>query len=278
MIDLHSHSTCSDGSEAPERVAELAAEAGLRALALTDHDNVAGLSAARRRAESLGIGFVAGCEVSCAFSPGSMHVLCYYVDESNDGLGAELARLRDDRADRNGRLLDRLAELGISLDAEEVAAEAGSEVIGRPHVAAVLVRHGHAESINDAFDRLLAKGAPAYVDRADADVDTVLRLTAAAGGVAVLAHPFSLGLGDNELEEEVSRLATAGLAGLECIYGRYRPDEREALVALARRHELVPTGGSDFHGSYKPDLQLGTGTGDLAVPDDVLEELSARRP
>jgi len=277
VIDLHSHSTCSDGSDSPARVMELAAAAGLGAVALTDHDNVAGLEEAAQRARELGLEFVPGCEVSCAFEPGGMHLLCYFVDRAAGAFNDELARLREDRAGRNVRLLARLAELGMPLDADEVAAQAGSEVVGRPHFAAVLVRRGHAESIEDAFDRYLKKGGVAYVARADAEVEEAIRLTVEAGGVAVLAHPHSLELAAPALDQLVEHLAGVGLGGIECLYGRYLPDERAALAALARRYGLVATGGSDFHGAYKPGLMIGSGLGDLAVPDEVLDELRARR-
>jgi hypothetical protein len=277
VIDLHTHSTCSDGSEAPARVVEMAAEAGLRAVALTDHDNLAGLAEATRRADELGITFVPGCEVSCDFSPGGMHLLCYFVGDRPGAFADELARLREDRAGRNERLVGRLAELGITVDLDEVAEQAGSDVIGRPHFAAVMVRHGYAQDITDAFDRVLKKGAPGYVERSDVQVETAIRLANEAGGVAVLAHPHSLELGTTELDGLLAHLAEVGLGGIECHYGRYRKDERRELADLAEHHGLVATGGSDFHGSYKPDLAVGTGTGDLEVPDAALDELIARR-
>lgn len=278
MIDLHSHSTCSDGSETPARVVELAAEAGCSAVALTDHDGLDGLAAAASRASELGIGFVPGCEVSCAFQPGSMHMLCYFVQPGSGPFVAELARLRTDREQRNAQLMDRLAALGMPIDAEELAEEAGGGIVGRPHVAALLVRHGHAASIDDAFVRIIGKGAPAYVSKGRIEPATIIDLVARTGGVSVVAHPLSLGLEPDALASTLDALAEAGLGGLECYYGRYDAETRTMLAGLARRRALVPTGGSDFHGSYKPDLAMGTGTGDLAVPDELLDELEARRP
>lgn len=257
---------------------ELAAEAGLSAVALTDHDNLAGLEEASRRAAELGITFVPGCEVSCEFAPGTMHVLCYFIADEPGALQSELARQRVDRETRNDQLLDRLGELGIALDAAEVAEQAGSEVIGRPHFAALLVRHGYVGTIQEAFDRFLAKGAAAYVDKEEIEVDRIIQLVHAAGGVAVLAHPLSLGVERHELATRLGELRELGLTGLECYYSRYSPELRSELVDLTRRSGLVATGGSDFHGSYKPDLSVGSGTGDLQVPDAVLQELLARRP
>ncbi len=277
MIDLHTHSTCSDGSERPGRVVELASAAGCSALALTDHDGLAGIAEARRRAGELGIELIAGCEVSCRFEVGSMHMLCYFVEDTGSVLAAELGRLRDDRDVRNERLLDRLAGLGITLCGAELAEEAGGGVIGRPHFAALLVRHGHASSSEDAFERLLGKGGAAYVAKARLEPAGAIALVADSGGTSAVAHPLSLGLDPTALGRVLGELSAAGLTGVECYYGRYDPGTRAELVALARRHGLVPTGGSDFHGRYKPDLAVGSGTGDLQVPDDVIPELAARR-
>ena len=277
MIDLHTHSRCSDGTDPPERVVELAAAAGCSAVALTDHDTIAGVPAATTAARRLGIRLVPGCEVSCAAPTGSAHVLCYFLDDPRSPLADELARLRQDRTERNAALFARLAELDLPATEAEVRAEAGSEGIGRPHVAAVLVRNGAAATIDEAFDRYLGKGAPAYVPKARVTVEEVARLAAASKAVAVLAHPLSLGLSDAALEATVAELAAGGLGGLECHYGRYDPPTRSALAELAGRHRLVATGGSDFHGAYKADLAVGVGTGDLRVPDAALDALDARR-
>lgn len=278
MIDLHTHSTCSDGSDSPERIVELAAAAGLSAVALTDHDNMAGIAPARAAAEKAGIGFVAGCEVSCAVSSGTMHLLCYYAEEGDNQLSTTLERLRGERAARNDTLIELLRHLGIDISMDEVRAEAGSDTVGRPHFAAVLVGKGVVSSIQEAFDALLKKGAPAYVPKASLTGEEVVDVAARSGAVTVLAHPNSLGLEPSELLTEVARLTEAGLAGLECFYGRYEPSTRDELAALANRLGLVATGGSDYHGRFKPDLSIGTGRGDLEVPDSALDALAARRP
>lgn len=275
MIDLHTHSTASDGSESPARLVELAVERGCSAIALTDHDGLGGLEEAERAAASVGIDLVRGCEVSCTFEPGSLHVLCYFVD--GDGLLAErLAGLRDDRERRNVLLLARLAELGLPVGEEELRAEAGSEVVGRPHVAAILVRKGIVGSVREAFDRYLAKGRRAYVERERIELEEIVDLAETSGAITVVAHPMSLELDAEGLERAVRDFADLGVAGLECLYSEYNPALRTDLTALARRHALIPTGGSDFHGSYKPGLELGTGRGDLKVPDEVLLELRER--
>jgi hypothetical protein len=280
VIDLHTHSTVSDGSDAPERIVELAVEAGCSAVALTDHDSLAGLGPARRRADQLGITFVPGCEVSCRpLGSGGMHVLLYFVEEDGGPLDQELGRLRQDRRNRNLALAERLAELGLPVTYDQVVAIAGGEAgIGRPHFASALVVAGAAESIDDAFERYLANDRPAYVSKARLSGPEVAALARDSGGVAVLAHPFSLGLEGPELARVVGELAEAGFGGIEAVYGRYSPRQRTELGHLARRFDLVATGGSDHHGTIKPDLRVGTGQGDLKVSDRVLGLLESRRP
>jgi 3',5'-nucleoside bisphosphate phosphatase len=276
VIDLHTHSTVSDGSDPPERIPELAAAAGCSAVALTDHDRLDGVAAAAAAAERLGIGFVGGCELSCEF-PGTMHVLVYWLAPGTGPLQDELIRLQQARETRNRRLAERLAEHGLPVTYEEMVAEASGDGVGRPHVAAILVRKGVVASIQEAFDTWLAKGQPGYVDRERLSPADALSLARASGGVPVLAHPLSLGLEPGPLETAVAELAGQGLAGIEAIYGRYNPVEREGLAQLAERLDLVVTGGSDYHGTYKPDLSVGTGTGDLVVDDAALDALASRR-
>ena len=280
MIDLHTHSSISDGSEPPERIVELAHEVGCSAVALTDHDSLAGLARARSRADELGIRLVPGCEVSCVpIAGGGIHVLVYFVDDPTSPLGVELDRLRDDRRTRNLALVERLNELKIPVTLALVAAHAGSdEGIGRPHFAQAMVDVGAVDSIDEAFERYLANGGEAYIPKGRLTVADVCGLAIDSGGVAVLAHPTTIGLTGDALAGAVRDMTLAGLGGLEAVYGRYSPQLRTDLGNLARRFGLVPTGGSDFHGTTKPDLFVGTGTGDLKVPDRVLDLLEAARP
>jgi len=280
VIDLHTHSTVSDGSDRPERVVELAVEAGCSALALTDHDSLAGVGPARVRAAETGLTFVSGCEVSCLpVGTGGMHVLVYFVEEDGSPFHEELVRLRADRRRRNLALAERLAGLGLPVTYDRVVSIAGGEEgVGRPHFAAALVEAGAVASVDDAFDRYLAEGRPAHVRKARLTGPEVAALARASGGVAVLAHPLSLGLEGTGLAQLVGELARSGFAGIEALYGRYSPRQRRDLGHLARRFDLVATGGSDHHGAAKPDLRVGTGQGDLKVPDRVLGLLEARRP
>jgi predicted metal-dependent phosphoesterase TrpH len=276
VIDLHTHSRFSDGSATPTEVIDLAVEAGLKAIALTDHDGLAGLAEAENRAKAAGIDFVRGCEVSASFQPGSLHLLCYFVP-AEGALPRKLADLRAERERRNEKLLDLIASLGFPITREELELEAGSDVIGRPHFAAVLIRHGAVSSVEEAFQRFLAKGAPAHVEREHVDPTEILEVASQSGALTSIAHPMTLGLEPRELERLLDDFASSGVDGMECYYSSYDEDLQRDLTAMARRHGLVPTGGSDFHGTFKPGLHVGTGRGELCVPDEVLDELRARQ-
>jgi predicted metal-dependent phosphoesterase TrpH len=255
----------------------LAAESGASAIAVTDHDTVSGIPEARRSADQAGIEFIAGLEISAEFAPGTMHILGYAIDDSSPELRSSLDRLKQARANRNPQIASRLQQLGCDIGYEEVAELAGNEVVGRPHFARLLVRRGYASSIQDAFNRYLAKGAPAHVEKARLSPAHSVELIHNAGGVAVLAHPYQLGLPSlDEVEEVVGELADLGLDGIEAIYSRHNSEQRTAYSEMAARHGLLVTGGSDFHGSYKPDISIVKGTGDLKVPYELLTHLKER--
>jgi predicted metal-dependent phosphoesterase TrpH len=275
VIDLHTHSTMSDGSDTPEELVDLAVKAGLTAFALTDHDRQDGVAAARARAAQAEIELVPGTEISCQHR-GTMHMLVYFLEPGEGPLQDELVRLQHARDSRNQRMVARLMELGLPVTGEELEAEAGGKGAGRPHVAAILVRKGYAASVQDAFDRYLAKGQPAYMEKDRLEPLDAISLALESGALPVLAHPLSLNLSPDELAATVNELAEEGLAGLEAIYGRYTKEERAGLAVMAARAGLAITGGSDHHGTYKPDLSVGTGRGDLHVPDSALSGLRDR--
>jgi predicted metal-dependent phosphoesterase TrpH len=277
VIDLHTHSTVSDGSDPPERIPELAHAAGCRAVALTDHDRMDGVAPATARAAALGLELVSAVEISCEH-PGTMHLLVYFLDLGSGPLQDELVRLQEARDTRNRRMAELMSRLGLPVTYEEIMIEAGGMGAGRPHIAAILVEKGVVPTIQEAFDVWLAKGRPAYMDKERLAPATAVRLAVRSRAVPVLAHPLSLGLTPPETEATIVELTGYGLAGVEAIYGRYSVEDREAMAVLARRHGLVVTGGSDHHGSYKPDLQVGIGRGDLHVPDSVLDDLRERIP
>jgi len=296
VIDLHSHSTSSDGSDPPERVARLAADAGLSAVALTDHDTVDGFEAFAAAAAQLGVRPVRGTEISCLEEGRSVHVLCYFVSEDPDSaLRGLLASLSGDRDRRNVELAAKLQSLGyerVTLDDVVAAAGPDTASLGRPHFADALLRHypGEFASRQDVFDRLLGSSGAAYVAKSHVPVARAADAARSDGAVTVLAHPLITFLSGTTSEDRtlasieaaldplLARLAADGLVGLECYYPRHDRYETELLLELASRHGLAATGGSDYHGDKKADLSLGTGTGSLAVPDELLEALEARRP
>jgi predicted metal-dependent phosphoesterase TrpH len=277
VIDLHTHSTISDGTDPPVRIAELAAEAGCTAVALTDHDRQDGVGPASVRAAELGVELVPGVEISCQHS-GVMHLLVFFLEPGEGPLQDELTRLQRARDDRNRRLAELLGRLGLPVTYDEIQTEAGGVGAGRPHIANILVRKGVVGSIQEAFDVWLARGRPAYLDKERLEPKDAIHLALSSHAAPVLAHPLSLGLSPADTEAAVAELASLGLVGVEAIYGRYSLEERAELRDLAVRHELTTTGGSDYHGTYKPNLQVGIGEGDLSVPGELLERLRERIP
>ncbi len=285
-VDLHTHSNVSDGSETPSEVIRLAANAGLRAVALTDHDILAGLDDARAAAERHDIEFIPGVELSLdwrslapdADQRGGMHMVVLWIENQAGPLQDRLADLRLGRERRNHTILERLASLGIDVPMEEVLARAGDGSVGRPHIAAVMVDRGYVPDIAAAFDLYLGHGAPAYVSRKRLTVEEAISLARASGGVPVLAHPHTLGFeDDSRLESLLRHLHSTGLIGVETHHSAAEPGRRRILRRMADRVGLVPSGGSDFHGTYKPGIHIGVGCGDLHVPDEFLEGLRAQR-
>lgn len=277
-VDLHTHSTASDGSSSPAGLMAEAAEARLTTIALTDHDTLEGIEEAAEAATRVGVELIPGVELSLEWDKGGMHLVVLWLEPGQGPLQDRLAALQEARSSRNDRILARLHELEMDVSLEELLAEAGTGSVGRPHIAAILVRKGYVADIQEAFNLYLAKGAPAYFGRDRLTPEEGISLAVEAGGVPILAHPHTLGV-DNRFEfaDLMERLVAAGLVGIECHYGTYEADGRSGLTAMARRFGLVPSGGSDYHGSYKPDVMLGSGKVGLSVPDHVLEELAGRR-
>jgi predicted metal-dependent phosphoesterase TrpH len=274
-IDLHTHTTHSDGSDTPEELVGKEARAGAVALAITDHDTVSGLAQGSSAAQQHGIEFVDGIEISAEYSPGTMHLLGYCIDGA--AIETDLVELKHARDQRNPQIAVRLQELGMDITYEEVQALSGGEVVGRPHFARLMMQKGYVGSIKDAFDSFLAKGSPAYVEKLRLSPENAIDLIHRAGGVAVLAHPYQLKLPSfDAVDDLVAELGRSGLDGIEAVYSRHSEEERSASAEIARRHDLLVTGGSDYHGTYKPDLSVVTGKGDLEVPYRLLEEIKAR--
>ncbi len=276
-VDLHTHSIFSDGSDPPARVVEEAARRGLTAVALTDHDTLDGIAEARATATEVGIELIPGVELSVDWLGGSMHLLVYHLEPGPGPLQDHLDELRRGRSDRNQEMVEALRDLGIDITHHELDAEAMGRGAGRPHMAALLVRKGVVADMASAFDQYLGTGRPAYRDRPRLDYRAAIDLAKASGAVPVVAHPHTLGVSAAEYRKALLSAAEAGVAGIECYYGEYTPDERDHLARLATDLGLVATGGSDYHGRYKPDVELGIGRGDLEVPDTPVHQLRALR-
>jgi 3',5'-nucleoside bisphosphate phosphatase len=278
-IDLHTHSTASDGSLRPSELVRLGAAVGLESLALTDHDTLEGIPEARRAADETGLELIPGVELSLDWDRGGMHMLVLWLEPGPGPLQDRLAELQHARNTRNARIVDRLNAMGLEITLGEVEVESGGGSVGRPHIAAVMVRHGHVPDIKAAFDLYLGSGRPGYVPRARLSPEEGIELARRSGGVPILAHAHTLGL-DNQAEVEsmLERLVSAGLVGIECHYGSYDAEERAGYVRMAARFGLLPAGGSDFHGTYKSEVALGTGSVGLPVPSGILEDLRAARP
>ncbi len=275
MIDLHVHSTYSDGSETPEELVTRGRRAGLTAMALTDHDTMGGTEAFLEACRQQAMTGIAGVEISAAVEEGhgGLHLLGYGLTPGNAGVKDRLESVLTGRARRNGQIFEKLNGLGLKLEWAEVQAYAGSDMIGRPHFAQALIAREYVSSVREAFDRYLAKGRPAYEERYRLSPEACIRTIREAGGVAVIAHPFSWETDDVKLEAGLRELKALGLAGIEAVYSEYNPEQTVTLLRLAKKLELLKTGGSDYHGKAKPDIALGRGFGSLCVPDDYLQPL-----
>lgn len=278
MIDLHTHSLFSDGTNTPEELVALAVAGGLNGLALTDHDTVAGVPRLLAAARQQGLEAMGGVEVSTSYAPGAMHLLGYYVDHNDAHLAERLEWVRTGRHARNEAILRKLKQLGLPLTWEDIKAQCAGDVVGRPHLAQAMVQRGYVRHTKEAFDRYLARGAAAYVDRRTLTAKEAIAVIRQAGGVPVLAHPCTLDLDLKSLRTLLEQLRSSGLMGLEVHYPRHDREQTRCYAELARDLNLVATGGTDYHGARTPDLALGRGFGRLEVPPGTLHQLAARRP
>jgi 3',5'-nucleoside bisphosphate phosphatase len=275
LIDLHTHSNVSDGTFTPHGLVDYAASKGITRLALTDHDTVDGLGEACRRAALTGLDFIGGVEISAEFKEGSMHILGYFADHETSRISEKLEALKTARKERNPKIIRKLNEKGMAITMEEVAAGSGGNVIGRPVMARILFEKGYVSSIQEAFDLYLAKGSSCYVDKFRYEPGKAIESIHFGEGIPVLAHPFSLGLETGDLKKLVKTLKDQGLNGIECFYRNHTKDQEEILLKIAGELELIPTGGSDFHGANRPAVEIGKGEGGMNVPGYAWEKLHA---
>ena len=274
MIDLHTHSTASDGSLSPRSIIELANKIGLKALALTDHDTVAGMDEAIDAATGTDLILIPGVELSAKNEKGSLHIVGLHIDHENPRLASGLQRVLDMRNERNPRIAKKLGELGMHVSLEDATEFAGGEVVGRPHFARAMVDRGYAKDPKDAFTRFLGKKGAAYVFKERLDPAECIDLILEAGGVPILAHPDQTGFAGEDLDAFVGQLVDMGLKGIEVFCSSYKSHLTTQYTRLARKYGLVRSGGTDFHGAPKPDIKLGRGFGSLYVPDELLEPIA----
>lgn len=277
-IDLHAHTTASDGSVAPSEIVSLAKRLDLTALAITDHDTFAGYDEAAPFAREAGLDLVRGIELNSRLTiPGghrAVHLLGYFpsADPAPEFL-RWLENEREDRRNRNRRLAKSLQERGINIQLEEVEAR-GRTLTGRVHFARVLIDKGYAQNHEDAFRRYLGENAPCYVERQSQTTEEAIQTIRSGGGIPVVAHPIRLSLSREQEREMLLRWKQAGLLGLEIYHSEHPPELQAYYRQLAEELGLLPTGGSDFHGAAKPEIQLGTGrSGNLRVPREFLDRM-----
>lgn len=278
MIDLHAHSIFSDGTDTPERLAALADEAGLRALALTDHDTLEGLDRFLACQSGTRAELVPGVELSCRYLGRVLHVLGLFIDPWDPGFRARIQDMRDRRVDRNRAMVARLQELGVPITWDEIAALAPTDTVSRTHFARALVARRAAGSPQDAFKRFIGDDGPAFVPLRELTPREAALWIREAGGVPVVAHPGRFTSRAFRWDEAMAELKAAGMEGLEAHYPDYGPQEHRYFLDLAAGLGMVASGGSDYHGDHKPGQHLGVGTGSLHVPDAVLDQLKGRRP
>lgn len=267
-VDLHTHSIRSDGVLEPAALVRRAAANGVGVMALSDHDTLAGVAEAAAEGERVGIRVIPATELNTESEWGDVHILGYFLDPADSALEERLAWLRANRGRRIELMVERLNALGYPVPLARVLEIARGGALGRPHLAQALLEAGHVPSFEAAFETLIAKGAPAYVQRVGLSPTEAIQLVRAHGGVASLAHPGTA----RDLESLLPVLVSAGLSGIECHYPEHTAEQRDAYLALAERHRLVPTGGSDFHGRGEHGAEVGT----VIVPPDCVDALRAR--
>jgi len=276
-IDLHVHSSYSDGTDSPARLVALALSLGLSAFALTDHDTTAGLADARAALAAAGaldrLRIISGVEISAAYKDRDIHILGLFIDPDNEALSSALQLARDNRIARNRTMLQRLCNDGYPMTEAELLQDSDAACIGRMHFANALVARGYAKNTQDAFQRFIGLDCPYYVPRDYITPEEAISLIHGAGGLAILAHPLLYHLERPELEQLVTQLVSFGLSGLEAIYTANSTEDEQYVRTLASRNGLLISGGSDYHGSNKPHISMGSGRGNLRIPETVLTNL-----
>ncbi len=273
-VDLHTHSTASDGTDSPGELIDNAHKAGLRAVAISDHDTLYGLEEGKKAAAAYdNLDFVRGVEISTGSSQGDMHILGLWVPEDAEPLEKVLAEMRIKRTSRNERMVERIAAAGVSITMDDVMKEANGDSVGRPHIARAIVARGYARDLNDAFARYVGAGCATYIAKEVLRPEDAVSLLAKIGASPILAHPMLKPYPPGWIEEFVKKLIPFGLCGIEAWHSEHTDEDTQAVLAIARRYHLCVSGGSDYHGKNKPHISLGTGYGSLRVQAEAYERL-----
>lgn len=277
MIDLHVHSTASDGTFTPAQLVALAEKSGVCAFALTDHDSTDGIEEALEAAANSNIQVIPGVELSTEYNGKEIHVVGLYIDWKCPALVKQLTHFRECRDNRNLIMAQKLAEEGFSISADALYQMFPDCVLTRAHIARYLTETGQVESISEVFDHYIGEGCKCYIDRPKVTPTEAVKLIHLAGGTAVLAHPCLYKMERSELIAMINEMKQEGLDGIEAIYSCNQGNDEEEFRALAAQYHLLISGGSDFHGSNKPDISLGTGKGNLHIPYEILEKIRESR-
>lgn len=274
-IDLHVHSTASDGTFTPTELVTEAERCGLSAFALTDHDTVDGVDEALTAGKQAGLEVIPGVELSTEYKGIEIHIVGLFINPSNESLLTELAKFRDNRDNRNLKMIERLQEEGFHITAEELYRKNPDTVVARPHIARYLVDSGQIKDMKTVFDKYIGDGCKCYVDRYKITPMQAVALIHQAGGLAILAHPCLYKMKRAELTGMIEELVAAGLNGIEAVYSCNQGSDEKDFRAMAEKYHLLLSGGSDFHGANKPYIHLGTGKGNMTVPYDFLESMKS---
>ena len=273
-VDLHTHSTASDGTFSPTELIDYAHKKGLSAIALTDHDTVDGLEEAIKRGENYpDLEVIPGIEYSTVRNGKDVHIVGLYIDYKSESYRKSLQGFKESRIERNRKMCQKLTDAGMPITYEELVAENPNAVVTRAHFGRLLHKKGYTTSVKEAFDRYIGDHCPYYVPREKITPQMAIEQILQGNGIPILAHPVLYGLGKDAMDQLVSEVADAGIMGIEAIYGTYTSQDERDIKALAEKYHLLICGGSDFHGENKPHIDLGVGTGRMVVPYECLEKI-----
>ena len=278
MIDLHIHSTSSDGTFSPDEIVKKAIEIGLKAIALTDHDTTNGMEEFLKAAKDSPIKAIPGVEIAGAWNHRELHILGFWIDSRNEQLVALMKNARRNRAIRNITIIEKLNIKGYELTQEELTAESKGEVLGRPHIASLLVRKKYFKNVQEVFSSCLARGSECYTPRILPEVKEVIDVIHLSGGIAIWAHPLHRNKNDiRNIKTDIISLVNLGLDGVEAYYPEYTLKQHKVLLKCAEELTLAISGGTDFHGENQPSINLGFGRGELNIPESVYLNLKNYR-